>query len=265
MNKLRSRTPLPHTWLPITCCHKHDFSDFKIDFESKHFSAKKIGSKNKSISIVMPIFNEAETCERVIRSLLDAGNQFDNFELIIVESNSSDGTKEIVSKFEDSALVKIVFQDKAHGKGHAVRAGIAMAKNTYISIYDGDEEYNVQDFNQLINFAINSGDPFILGYRVAKNKINGVREFKNAKFIQHYMNFGHVIVRFLLNRICGYEMKDPFTMFKIFRRDLIKMVELKSDRFDIDLEIVIKLIGLGIFPTERPSEYLSRSHSEGKK
>ena len=118
----------------------------------------------------MPIFNEAETCERVIRSLLDAGNQFDNFELIIVESNSSDGTKEIVSKFEDSALVKIVFQDKAHGKGHAVRAGIAMAKNTYISIYDGDEEYNVQDFNQLINFAINSGDPFILGYRVAKTK-----------------------------------------------------------------------------------------------
>ena len=79
------------------------------------------------------------------------------------------------------------------------------------------------------------------------------------------MNFGHVIVRFLLNRICGYEMKDPFTMFKIFRRDMINMVDLKSDRFDLDLEIVIKLIGLGVFPTERPSEYLSRSHSEGKK
>ena len=89
----------------------------------------------------MPIFNEAKLA-RVIRSLLDAGNQFDNFELIIVEQFI--GTKEIVSKFEDSALVKIVFQDKATAK--AMLSELASQPN-HISIYDGDEEYNVQDFN----------------------------------------------------------------------------------------------------------------------
>ena len=60
-------------------------------------------------------------------------------------------------------------------------------------------------------------------------------------------------------------MTDPFTMFKVFRRDCIDGIEFECDFFDFDIELVIKLVQRGFTPLEVPVNYVSRSFAEGKK
>ena len=79
------------------------------------------------------------------------------------------------------------------------------------------------------------------------------------------MNFGHLVFRGLLNSLYGQKLRDPFTMYKVFRRDCLYGLEFECDRFDFDYELVIKLLLKGYAPKEIPIRYEARSFSEGKK
>jgi glycosyltransferase involved in cell wall biosynthesis len=159
--------------------------------------------------------------------------------------------------------VKIILQDKPRGKGNAVREGLDHAQGDIVLIQDADLEYDLNDYEALLEPIATFKKPFVLGSRHGgKWKM---RHFNDQQRLAAYFNFGHVLFTTLTNLLYGQHMKDPFTMFKVFRRDCLYNLYFECNRFDFDFELVIKLIRKGYVPVEIPVNYDSRSFKEGKK
>ena len=217
-----------------------------------------------SISIIIPVYNEMATLEATLKKIISKKIKgITTREIIIVESNSSDGSKEIIENYNNEDLIKI-FQKKPLGKGNAVREGFKYAKNDIILIQDADDEYDVEDYDKLIKPILNNETNFVLGSRIGSGNFK-MRDFHNQPFLSLFMNLGHWFFTFLINTLFFVWLRDPFTMYKVFRRELINNMKFKCNRFDFDHELIIKLILSVHKPKEIPVNYSSRSYKEGKK
>jgi glycosyltransferase involved in cell wall biosynthesis len=215
------------------------------------------------LSVVMAVYNEAKTVADVIEQVLkvDLGDR--RLELIIVESNSTDGTREIVESFANEQCVKLIFQDAPRGKGFAVREGMAAATGDVILIQDGDLEYSVNDYPNLL-LPIERGETsFVLGSRHVRGR--PIRYFADSRWTSVVLNTAHWGFTAMFDLTYGVRLRDPFTMYKVFRRECIEGLEFTSDRFDFDWELVAKLIRCGHKPIEVPVTYTSRDFKSGKK
>ena len=215
------------------------------------------------LSVVMAVYNEAHTVADVVEQVLkvDLGDR--SIELIIVESNSTDGTREIVRSFEHLPDVRVIYQDEPRGKGFAVRAGLAAAVGDVVLIQDGDLEYSVDDYAALIAPIERGETSFVLGSRHIRGR--PMRHFADSRFTSLVLNAAHWGFTGLFDVTYGVRLRDPFTMYKVFRRECIADLEFSSDRFDFDWELVAKLIRCGHVPTEVPVTYESRDFKSGKK
>jgi hypothetical protein len=92
-----------------------------------------------------------------------------------------------------------------------------------------------------------------------------MRHFSDQPSMSTMLNVGHVFFTTLMNVLYGQRMQDPFTMYKVFRRDCLYGLRFERNRFDFDHELVIKLVRKGYTPLEVPVNYSSRSFKEGKK
>lgn len=217
------------------------------------------------LSVVMPVYNERETFRTVFQELLDKTIPNTEIEIIVVESNSTDGTRDEVLAISRDPRVKVILEDEAKGKGHAVRAGLALVTGDAILIQDADSEYDMDDYEKLLEPLRCFSTSFVLGARRCHEGRRGMRHFEEERNMSRLMNFGHVAFLGLFNAVYGQRLKDPFTMYKVFRRDCLTDVNLECDRFDFDWELTAKLIRRGHVPVEIPVAYHSRSFSEGKK
>ena len=184
-------------------------------------------------------------------------------EIIIVESNSTDGSRELVQSYEGHPEVRIVLQPRPRGKGHAVREGLAMATGDIVMIQDADLEYDLDDYDGLLAPLAAWQSMFILGSRHQGGW--KMRKFNDAPLTAAIFNFGHSFFRTAMNLALNTSMTDPFTMFKVFRRDALFGIDFVCNRFDFDIELVMKLVRKGYVPVELPVNYASRSFAEGKK
>lgn len=217
------------------------------------------------LSVVVPVYNEGTTFNQMFEQLL--AKQLDNvdIEIVVVESNSTDGTRDEVLKYKDHPRVRLVLQDRPRGKGNAVREGLQNATGDFILIQDADLEYDLNDYDKLL-VPLNRGETaFVLGSRHGIGGVWKMRQFTNQPVASFGMNLGHIIFTSLINLLYGQSLKDPFTMYKVFRRDCLTGLEFQSNRFDFDFELVIKLLRKGYHPIEIPVSYISRSFHEGKK
>ncbi len=219
----------------------------------------------RKLSVVMAVYNEAATVRQVMDGLLALPLHDLDMEIIVVESNSTDGTREIVESYRDQSIVRLIYQDRPSGKGSAVRAGLAQATGDFIIIQDADLEYDLNDYAKLLAPLRAGQRPFVLGSRHLTRSSWNMRTFENNVPLALTMNFGHVFFCTLLNLLYGKHLKDPFTMYKVFYRDCLEGLRLESNRFDFDFELVIKLLRKGYSPLEIPVNYHSRSPKEGKK
>ncbi|MES2206980.1 MAG: glycosyltransferase family 2 protein [Pseudomonadota bacterium] len=217
----------------------------------------------KTLTVIMAAYNEVKTIRAVINNILKKKIDSIEIDLIIVESNSSDGTKEIVQEYENHPKVRIIWQPEAHGKGYAIRSAFSFIKSDYILIQDADDEYDVDDYDALLAPLIAKKTEFVLGAR--EGDFWSIRKFPNQPFLTLFMNFGHVFFAFLINKTLKLKLKDPFTMYKVFGAHCIKNLTFECNRFDFDHELVIKLVKNGYIPIEIPVKYRSRSFKEGKK
>jgi SAM-dependent methyltransferase len=215
------------------------------------------------LSIVMPVFNERASFERTIERVIAKDLPGITKEIIIVESNSTDGTRELVERYRTHPGITVILQDRPRGKGNAVREGLARASGDVVLIQDADEEYDVQDYDALITPVLRYQRAFVLGSRHTGDW--KLRKFNDAPGVANVFNIGHILFLFLLNVIYGQRLRDPFTMYKVFWRDCIHDVAFVCDRFDFDFELVIKLLRKGYRPLEIPVNYDARSFSDGKK
>jgi hypothetical protein len=217
----------------------------------------------QTLSIVLPVYNEKNTFEDLMKALLAKKIEGVRKQIIIVESNSTDGTRDLVKKYAEHPDVHIIWQERARGKGFAVREGLAAAMGEYVLIQDADLEYDVNDYEMLLAPLRANQCMFVLGSRHSGSW--KIREFNDAAATAAVFNVGHVFFTWFINFLTRQKMADPFTMFKVLRRDAFFGLRFTCKRFDFDHEMVIKLIRKGYQPLELPVNYKARSFAEGKK
>jgi hypothetical protein len=214
-------------------------------------------------SIVVAAYNESRTFPVLMDALLKKSTPGVDREIVVIESNSTDGTRELAKQYQDRPEVKLVLQDKPLGKGHAIREGFRHATGDIVLIQDADLEYDLNDYDALLAPILSHRALFVLGTRHAGDW--KMRRFAEQKVLATGLNLGHAFFTGLINILFRQNMTDPFTMFKVFRRDCLFGLAFQCNRFDFDHELVIKLVRKGYRPLEIPVNYCSRSFREGKK
>lgn len=217
------------------------------------------------LSVIVPAYNEAKTFGDLMEALLHKDVAGLQMEIIVVESNSTDGTREAALKYRSHPKVKLILEDRPHGKGHAVRTGLQAATGDYVLIQDADLEYDLEDYDALLEHLLAGRSAFVLGSRHGGRKMMKMRQFTGQRGLSLFVNFGHWFFTTLVNVLFLQRLHDPFTMFKVFRRDCLYGLEFECNRFDFDYELLIKLMRKGYRPVELPVNYRSRSFKEGKK
>lgn len=218
------------------------------------------------LSVILPLYNERSTFPTLMEMLIEKQILNMEIEIILVESNSSDGSRELALAYRDHPRVRLILEDKPRGKGHAVRNGLQYATGDVVLFQDADLEYDLDDYEGLIQPILEYRQNFVIGSRHSNStRLWKIRKFDDTPGLSALFNFGHLTFLMLFNIIYRQRLSDPFSMFKVFRRECLYGLQFECNRFDFDHEIVIKLIRKGYRPLELPVNYRSRSFSEGKK
>ena len=218
----------------------------------------------EKLSIVLPVWNEERYVEHVIETLLAKELKVDR-ELIIVESNSTDGTREKVKKFEGRPGVKVLYEDRPQGKGHAVKTGLRAVTGTIVLIQDADFEYDIDDYDALLEPILQHRTSFVLGSRSLGLDDWKVRRFEGTATKRVLLNVAQVVFAHTFNLLYQQRITDVNTMFKVFRSECLEGLDLESDGFNLDIELACKLVRNGNAPMEVPVNYVARGFDQGKK
>jgi len=228
--------------------------------------SKKVELRSPEVlSVIVPAYNEAATLGILMESLLQKELPNLQLEIIVVESLSTDGTREIALKYQNHPRVKVVLEDAPRGKGHAVRTGLKAASGDYVLIQDADLEYDLEDYDALVEELVSGRRAFVLGSRHGGHNVMKMRQFAGQRGLSLIFNSGHWFFTTLINVLFHQRLRDPFTMYKVFRRDCLFGLEFECDRFDFDYELLVKLVRKGYSPLELPVNYRSRTYDDGKK
>jgi hypothetical protein len=216
------------------------------------------------LSVIVPVFNEAAYLRAVLDELL--GKRFViPHEVIVVESNSTDGTREIAQTFEGRPGLEIIYEDQPRGKGAAVRRGLAAASGTIVLIQDADFEYDLDDYDALLEPIVQRRTSFVLGSRSLGLDDWKVRRFARSRVKAFLMNVAQLVFARTFNLLYQQRVTDVNTMFKVFRRECVGDVEFVATGFSFDIELACMLVKNGYSPMEVPVNYVARGFDEGKK
>jgi glycosyltransferase involved in cell wall biosynthesis len=221
-------------------------------------------SPSRVLSVVVPVFNERATAKESLDAIVAKTIPGWELEIIMVESNSTDGTRDIVLGYKNHPRVKVVLEDQPRGKGHAVREGFKHATGEVMLIQDADLEYDLADYDILLAPIAAGRQAFVLGSRHGDGGW-AMRKFDDQPLHALLLNTAHWTFTLMINVSLGIWLRDPFTMYKVFRRDCLDGLTFECNRFDFDWELLIKLVRKGHRPIEIPISYKSRSFKEGKK
>ena len=205
------------------------------------------------ITILVPVYNEVSTLETIIKKLEETDFCGLEKEIILIDDYSTDGTRDLYSKFP----YKVLYHDFNQGKGAALRTGFKEATGDIIVIQDADLEYDPVDYAPLIKLILDGKADVCYGTRLAGGKPS--RSF----MFTHWL--GNKFLSLTTNILYGSTLTDMETCYKAFRADFIKGIEIKSNRFDFEPEITAKVLKRGARLYELPVSYYGREFSEGKK
>ena len=205
------------------------------------------------ISIVIPVFNESKTICDVIARVEEAIN---DKEIIIVDDNSTDGTRDLLLKYEGKKDFKVIYQHKNKGKGAALRAGFDVANGEIIIVQDADLEYNPKDYPILLEPILDNRADVVYGSRF----LGGPHR---VLFFWHYV--GNLFLTTLSNMFTNINLSDMETGYKVFRRKILESITLKCDRFGFEPEFTSKVAQKKFIIYEVPISYSGRDYSAGKK
>ncbi|WP_217915582.1 glycosyltransferase family 2 protein [Miltoncostaea marina] len=207
-----------------------------------------------SLSVVMPVYNEARTVARAVREVL-AVEYPAPMELIVVDDGSDDGTSLELALISDRR-VRVHRHPTNLGKGAAVRTGFTLATGTHVLPFDADLEYSPEDVPRMLA-PIQAGRCDV----VYGTRLFGV----NTVYQSYRYAMGNRITTLAANVLFDSYIRDLHTCLKLLPRDLVLELPLRETGFGLDTEITASLLRLGVRPFEVPVSYHSRTHAEGKK
>ncbi len=204
------------------------------------------------LSVIMPVYNEESTVLEAIKRVEAAVIPGVEKELIIVDDGSKDKTRDILSRVKHH---KIIFHEKNQGMGAAVRTGLLHASGHFVIKQDADLEYDPSNYVDLIKLMQEENLHAVYGSRFSKEK--------HKEISLHY--FGNKLLTVCTNLIYGSNLTDMETCYKLVRLDVIKSLDLKATRFDLEPEVTAKLLKKGYNVGEVPINYSARKFKVGKK
>lgn len=202
------------------------------------------------LSVIVPVYNEAGTIKQIIDKIRLVNI---DKEIIVVDDSSSDGTDKILRALRYNDL-KVIHHSSNRGKGAAFLTGLANASGDFIIVQDADLEYDPADYIRLMDEIRKDGVGLVLGARFTKGHHGDL-----------IPRLGNRFVTGLLNLLFGVKINDILTCYKLLRRDTALKLNLKSQGFCIDTEIIIKVIKQNLSIREVSINYNPRSYAEGKK
>jgi len=223
------------------------------------------------VPVIVAVYNEAPTVGTLLERVWAQPVPRMTKEMVIVESNSTDGSRQLVADFaarhaaDPSVRIQVIYQPAPLGKGNAVRQGLAAATGDILMIQDADLEYDVADYPDLLKPILEERAAFVLGSRHMGPNGWKIRKFAHGGLQAHIMNLGGMVFHTVFNVLYGTRLTDPTTMYKVFLASCLQGLELTRDRFDFDFELLAKLLRRGFTPVEVPVSYKSRGFDEGKK
>ena len=213
----------------------------------------------KTLSIIIPVYNEEKTLARVLDKVCNVHLNIKK-EMIIIDDGSKDNSRKIIKDFlkkkRNIKDLSIKFFSKENGgKGSAIRKGIELSLGDIITIQDADLEYDPQDYIKLIKPILEGEEEVVFGSRFLK---------KHVPLYKLYF-LGNKFLTLLTKILFKAQITDMETCYKVFKKEIIKNIELRANRFDIEPEVTAKILRLGINIKEIPISYSPRSIEEGKK
>lgn len=205
------------------------------------------------LSILMPVYNEAETIQIAIKRVLDVSVPCP-IELVVVDDGSTDGTSEIIADMHDERLIKLRHPVN-RGKGAAVRTAAAAATGDHVLPFDADLEYQPEDIPKVL-------DPVLRG---EAEVVYGCRTFGSHSAYSFWYVMGNKCVTTAANILFNAYIGDLETCFKLMPLELYRSLNVTSEGFGMEADITGKLLARRIRPFEVPISYRARSREAGKK
>jgi glycosyltransferase involved in cell wall biosynthesis len=211
--------------------------------------------KTQTLSLIVPVYNEEAQLKQVIERLMLTECPIER-EWIFVDDCSKDQSLAILKSLMGEHGFRVIEQNPNQGKGAAVIRGIKEATGDFIIIQDADFEYDPSDIPSLVQPLLDNKADVVFGSRFKKNATQVHRTY-------HY--FVNRFLTILSNLLSGIYLTDMETCYKVFRADLLKSMNLQSNRFGIEVELTAYLGKSRARIYELPISYFPRTKLQGKK
>lgn len=204
------------------------------------------------LSVIIPVYNEVNT----LATVLDAVRRVPlDKEIIVVDGNSTDGTREVLEREAGKGDVIAIYQREKNGRGGALREGLAIATGDVVVFQDADLELDPACFPQLLAPIAAGECDVVLGSRFLAGR-------PQMTFLQYW---GNRVINAVLNLFWGTRLTDVETCYQMFRRSVIADMEFERTDMSFSIELTLKLVRKGLRIREVPVSYRPRSRAEGKK
>lgn len=207
------------------------------------------------LSVVIPVYNEKQWVHELVQRVRDVPIPK---EIILVDDCSTDGTREVIREMAGDGI-RVFFQDHNQGKGAALREGFTHATGDVVIVQDADLEYDPSEYPRLIQPIIENRADVVYGSRF-------IGESHRVLYFWHYV--ANRALTSLSNFFTNLNLTDMETCYKVFRREVLAGLKLKSNRFGFEPEVTAKIAkkrnpAWRVF--EIPISYSGRTYEEGKK
>ena len=204
------------------------------------------------LSVIIPVYNEAATLQTVLGAVRAVPL---HLEIIVVDGNSHDGTREILQQEEAHGDLRVIYQAHKNGRGGALREGMAAARGEIVVFQDADLELNPACFPDLVRPIMEGQADVVFGSRF----LHGRPPMTPLQY------WGNRTVTGLLNTFWQTNLTDAETCYQVFRREAIHGMTFDRQDMSFTIELTLRLIQAGYKITEVPVTYTPRTAAEGKK
>ncbi len=204
------------------------------------------------LSVIIPVYNEKETIEEILSRVRSEST---DKEIIIVDDFSTDGTRDILQTINEDG-VTVLFHERNQGKGAAIRTAIEHVRGDAVLIQDADLEYDPAEYKRLIHPIEENIADVVYGSRF-------IGQEHRVLLFHHYI--ANRLLTLISNIFTNLNLTDMETCYKVFRSEVLRNIDIKSNRFGIEPEVTAKVAKMRCRVYEVAISYHGRDYNEGKK
>jgi glycosyltransferase involved in cell wall biosynthesis len=206
-----------------------------------------------TLTVIIPVYNEIASVRKILERV-QATKLAE--EIILIDDGSTDGTRDLLASLEGTPGVRLILHDKNQGKGAAVRSGISAATGSVVLIQDADLEYDPRDYPALLKPIEEGRADVVYGSRFMGGP---------HRVTMFWHMLANKILTLSTNLLFDTILTDMETGYKVFRKEVLQNITLRSNRFDFEPEFTAKILKKKVRIFEVPISFDPRDYSEGKK